>query len=366
MKMGDTLGIYIHIPYCKQKCNYCDFYSLAEPSSALAYARQVVKTLARMGEKYPYPVDSVYFGGGTPTMMPPEGLGLILDGVRRHFAVTPDAEITCEVNPGEGYPTTVEDLAQLGVNRLSVGLQSAIPEELAVLGRKHTPKDVKTLLARARSAGIENCSVDLMWGIPHQTVDSALESVEFALSLEPTHISAYLLKIEADTPFGKQMPILPEEDTVCEIYEGCCSALEQGGFPRYEISNFARPGFGSRHNLKYWNCENTLGVGPAAHSFVDGKRFYYPRDLQGFLQGTAPIDDGEGGDFTEYAMLQLRLAAGLRETDCVARFGHSIPQEILKKAKPLIDHALMTFDGNALRLTTKGNLVSNEILATLL
>ena len=366
MKKQESLGIYIHIPYCKQKCNYCDFYSLADASSALAYARQVASTLETLGQRYPYPVDSVYFGGGTPTMMPAQGLGIILDGVRRHFAVTPDAEITCEVNPGEGYPTTVEQLAQLGVNRLSVGLQSAIPQELAVLGRKHTPEDVKTLLARAKAAGIDNYSVDLMWGIPHQTVESALQSVAFALSLAPTHISAYLLKIEEDTPFGKQMPALPQEDTVCAMYEGCCKRLEQAGYPRYEISNFAKKGFESRHNLKYWNCDNTLGVGPAAYSFMDGKRFYYPRDLQGFMQGNSPVDDGEGGDFTEYAMLQLRLAAGLRETECVARFGHPIPEEILRKAKPLVEHRLMTFDGNALCLTTKGNLVSNEILATIL
>ncbi len=362
----NTLGLYIHVPYCKQKCNYCDFYSLACSDTALAYAKAVSKRVEELAQQYPYMVDTVYFGGGTPTMMPKEGFTLVLQTIEEYFSIVPHAEITCEVNPGEGYPTSVEDLADLGVNRLSVGLQSAVEGELAILGRKHTPRDVKELLARAKAAGITNTSVDLMWGIPQQTVESALQSVDFALSLAPTHISAYMLKIEEGTPFGKKPPVLPDEDTVCEIYETCCEALEQAGYPRYEISNFAKAGFESKHNLKYWNCENTLGIGPAAHSFVDGKRFYYPRDLQAFLQGEASVDDGVGGDFTEYAMLQLRLTKGLQSAECEKRFGYAIPKETLKKAKPFVEHGWMTFDGNALCFTTKGNLVSNEILASIL
>ncbi len=366
MNREKRLGLYLHVPYCKQKCHYCDFYSLADPKTAMEYANQVTKTIVHMAKRYPYRVDTIYFGGGTPTMMPKEGIYRILQTIRTHFAVSDLAEITCEVNPGEGYPTTVEDLADLGVNRLSIGLQSAVEEELVLLGRRHTPHDVKDLLARTKAAGITNTSVDLMWGIPQQTVASALQSVDFALSLQPAHISAYMLKVEAGTPFGKKPPVLPDEDTVCDIYETCCNAIELAGYPRYEISNFAKIGFESKHNCKYWNCENTLGIGPAAHSFVDGKRFYYPRDLQAFMQGCAPVDDGVGGDFTEYAMLQLRLATGLRSTECEKRFGHPIPKDLLTKVNPMIDHELMTFDGNALCFTTKGNLVSNEILATIL
>lgn len=366
MKDSRNLGIYIHIPYCKQKCRYCDFYSLSDSDTALAYARAVSQRVALMAQRYPYRVDTVYFGGGTPTMMPPEGLAGILRSIRENFTITRNAEITCEMNPGEGYPTSVEDLANLGINRLSVGLQSAVASELAVLGRKHTINDLKDLIVRAKAVGITNTSVDLMWGIPYQTVESALQSVDFALSLNPTHISAYMLKIEEGTPFGKTPPPLPDEDAVCDIYETCCYALERAGYPRYEISNFAKVGYESRHNLKYWNCENTLGIGPAAHSFVDGKRFYYPRDLHGFMNGDPPIDDGTGGDFTEYAMLQLRLASGLQQQDCMQRFGHPIPRDLLAKAKPMIDHRLMTYDGNALCFTTKGNLVSNEVLAMIL
>ena len=366
MNSQQNLGIYVHIPYCKQKCNYCDFYSLADPKTALDYAQQASKTIVQAAKELPYKVDTVYFGGGTPNMMPKEGLAFIMRSIRESFAVSSCAEITCEINPGEGYPTSVEDLADLGVNRLSVGLQSAVEGELAVLGRRHTPDDVKALIHRAQAAGIHNYSVDLMWGIPHQTVTSALQSLERALSLNPTHISAYMLKIEEGTPFGKTLPPLPDEDAVCDIYETCCYALERAGYPRYEISNFAKAGYESRHNLKYWNCENTLGIGPAAHSLVDGKRFYYPRDLHGFMNGDPPIYDGTGGDFTEYAMLQLRLASGLQQQDCMQRFGHPIPRDLLVKAKPMIDHGLMTYDGNALCLTIKGNLVSNEVLAMIL
>ncbi len=366
MTMKRSIGLYIHIPFCRQKCNYCDFYSLTNASLAMEYARRVAQELERLSLRYPRKANTMYLGGGTPTMMPPEGLELILCAARKWFELDATAEITCEVNPGDGYPTKVDDLKALGINRLSVGLQSAVPKELAALGRTHTPQDVACLLQRAQQLGLTNCTVDLMWGIPEQTLESALKSVAFACGLQPTHISAYLLKIEPQTKFGKTPPVLPEEDTVCDIYERCCEELERAGFPRYEISNFARPGMKSRHNLKYWNCDETLGIGSASHSFVEGKRFYYPRNLQRFLCGELPIDDGPGGDFTEYAMLQLRLTDGLQASECEKRFGHAIPQQLLQKAGVLIAHGLMVYDGFSLRLTTKGNLVSNEILATIL
>ncbi|MBR3844041.1 MAG: coproporphyrinogen III oxidase family protein, partial [Clostridia bacterium] len=294
-------------------------------------------------------------------------LSRLLDAARTLFDWQ-GGEITCEVNPGSGYPVGVEGLAKMGVNRISVGLQSSHAQELSLLGRTHTAKDVERLLNQAVTQGISNYSVDLMWGIPEQTVASALESVDFALSLNPTHISAYMLKVEQDTPFGKMgdQLILPSEDTVCEIYEQSCAALEEGGLSRYEISNFAKKGFESKHNCKYWNCEETLGLGPAAHSFMEGERFYYPRDIQGFMAGTSPVEDGTGGDFAEYAMLQLRMSQGLRQKACMERFGHGIPDKMLAKAKPFVSHGLMVADPIGLRMTLKGNLVSNAILAAIL
>lgn len=364
--MDQPIGLYIHIPYCRCKCNYCDFYSLPGVNDPAVYTAAVCRTLEQMGQRYPRTADTLYFGGGTPPMLGKEGLSSILSAAQRAFPFSQQAEITCEMNPGAGYAASVEELAAMGVNRLSVGLQSALPAELAALGRRHSPEDVRELLMRARRAGIANCSVDLMWGIPGQTPASALQSVDFALSLQPTHISAYLLKLEPDTPFGKDPPPLPEEETVCEIYERCCERLEQAGFLRYEISNFARAGFESRHNLKYWNCDETLGIGPAAHSFMEGKRFFYPRDLKGFLQGAAPVPDGTGGDFTEYAMLQLRLRKGLQIARCRERFGHGLPEKMVQNAEPMVRHGLVQLDEQGLRLTLQGNLVSNEILAQLL
>lgn len=361
------IGLYIHVPFCRSKCKYCDFYSLAGKENQKDYVNRVAEVLKEFSTVYPRRADTIYLGGGTPPMLGEEGLSKILETAKECFSWE-GGEITCEVNPGRGYPTRVEGLARMGVNRISVGLQTAHSEELACLGRTHSPEDVQGLMERAKQAGISNCSVDLMWGIPHQTVASALESARFAMALEPAHISAYMLKVEQDTPFGKmgEQLVLPGEDTVCEIYEQCCALLESGGFHRYEISNFAKNGMESKHNKKYWNCEETLGIGPAAHSFMEGKRFYYPRSIEEFLAGKPPVSDGEGGDFAEYAMLQLRLTDGLQREECIRRFGFEIPQNILIKAEPFVAHGFMTLDEKGLRFTLKGNLVSNVILAELL
>lgn len=361
------IGLYLHIPFCRSKCNYCDFYSFAGCGDPESYVNQMIKAMESFSQAYPRTADTIYLGGGTPPMLGEKGIYRLLDAARTLFRFE-QGEITCEVNPGKGYPVSVTALAKIGVNRLSVGLQSCNQRELQALGRAHSAEDVKELIYQAKEAGIENCSVDLMWGIPHQTVTSALESIDFAFGLKPTHISAYLLKVEEGTPFGKMgnRLILPSEDTVCEIYETCCKVLEEKGYHRYEISNFAKQGKISKHNMKYWDCQETLGIGPGAHSFMDGKRFYYPRDLQGFLEGSPPVADGDGGDFTEYAMLQLRLREGLQQTLCRQRFGHSIPYQIIEKAKPFVSYGLMELDQQGLRFTLQGNLVSNTILAEIL
>ncbi len=367
MEKQPPIGLYLHTPFCRSKCNYCDFYSFAGCQDAEQYVNRTIEAMEQLSKMYSRTADTIYFGGGTPPMLGEGGIARLLDAARRLFHFE-QGEITCEVNPGKGYPVSVKALADMGFNRLSVGLQSSNERELHALGRTHSAEDVKELLYQAKTAGIDNCSVDLMWGIPNQTVESALESSFFACDLEPTHISAYMLKVEEDTPFGKMgnRLILPSEETVCEIYQTCCSVLEEKGYHRYEISNFAKPGKESNHNMKYWNCDETLGVGPGAHSFMEGKRFYYPRDLQGFMQGNSLVEDGDGGDFTEYAMLQLRLTSGLQQALCRKRFGHSIPKEMIEKAGPFISYGFMVLDEQGLRFTLKGNLVSNIILAEIL
>ena len=195
MNVKQNVGLYVHVPYCRSKCHYCDFYSVpAKGEGTSLYAKQAAAVLRQLSSRYSRKADTLYFGGGTPPMMQRQDFATILTAAEESFAITADAEITCEMNPGSGYAVSVEDLAALGVNRLSIGLQTGLPKELQALGRRHTPEDVAQLMVRAKKAGIENCSLDLMWGIPHQTEETALQSVEFALSLQPTHLSAYMLK----------------------------------------------------------------------------------------------------------------------------------------------------------------------------
>ena len=207
-----------------------------------------------------------------------------------------------------------------------------------------------------------------MLGIPRQTEKTLAETLDFCLSLGVPHISTYILKLEEGTLFYKNQKSLslPDDDTVAEMYLMVCKTLENNGIMQYEISNFAMPDFQSRHNLKYWNCEEYLGLGPAAHSFIDGKRFYFERDLKAFLSGAKPVPDSTGGDFTEYAMLKLRLCEGILNSETEKRFGHKIPDEMIKKSAIFADNGFMELDEAGLRFTKKGFLLSNSILAEIL
>ena len=258
-------------------------------------------------------------------------------------------------------------LREAGVDRISMGLQSAVDAERRALGRTADASLVRRRVEQAKRAGFRNISLDLMLGIPGQTPDSLRTSLEFCRDAGVTHVSAYLLKIEERTPFYSvrdRLP-LPDEDAVCGMYLRACEALESYGFMQYEVSNFAKSGFESRHNLKYWNDEAYVGIGPAAHSFVGGKRFFFPRDTDGFLRGDPPTQDGDGGDFAEYAMLRLRLCEGLTEQGTRERFGFSIPQSVCRRAAH-IPQRYLAADETGLRLTREGFLVSNAIIAELL
>ena len=255
-----------------------------------------------------------------------------------------------------------------GVNRISMGLQSAVDSERRILGRLSDKNQVENAVKAAQKVGFSNITLDVMLGVPNQTEKSLKETLDFCLSLGVPHISAYILKLEENTHFYRNASKynFPDEDLTADLYLQMCEVLEKGGIMQYEISNFAKSGFESRHNLKYWHCEEYLGLGPSAHSFIDGKRFYFDRDFQSFMNGDSPIQDGLGGDFTEYAMLNLRLAEGLNEDKVINRFGHSIPDEIYEKSKIFIDNGYMQKTGNGLSLTRKGFLISNTILSEIL
>ena len=246
--------------------------------------------------------------------------------------------------------------------------QSAVDEERKALGRRAGVKEAEECIRLSKAAGITNLSLDLMIGIPGQTVDSLRRSIDFCVQAGVMHISAYLLKIEEGTAFARRQEklALPDEDAVCDFYEQACESLSEAGFRQYEISNFAQPGFESRHNLKYWNAEEYLGLGASAHSFLEGKRFFYPRDIDVFLRGAAPVEDGEGGGFEEYAMLRLRLTEGLREDLLSRRYGYGIPDEMRRAAQQLAGYGLLEQDEGGIRLTRKGFLLSNAVIAELL
>lgn len=368
--MNKNLGIYIHVPFCAQgKCPYCDFYSVAATGELkekyiTAVKRDIKNWSAKAADRT---VDTVYFGGGTPSLLG-EGLARLLEYVRENFTLDNNAEITFEANPAGVSYELFFLLRQAGFNRLSLGMQSAIPRELEFLGRRHTPQKVEQAVSDAKRAGFDNISLDLMLCVPEQTKISLRKSVDFAANLSPHHISAYLLKIEEGTRFYKVKHILnlPDDDAQAEMYLEACDALESHGYKQYEISNFAFPGYESRHNLKYWNCDEYLGFGPSAHSFFDGKRFYLKRGLNDYFENYKPVDDGDGGTFEEYVMLHLRLSEGINETELFKRYGRDFSYFGTNKISALKGAGLLKSARGRLFLTQKGFLVSNSVISELL
>lgn len=360
------IGIYIHIPFCDGKCPYCDFYSVApDELLKLRYCDAVEREMKRYAGLR---VDTVYFGGGTPTLMGGELLARLLDSVKRIFDADEQSEVTFEMNPRTADIEMLRTLKEAGFNRVSMGLQSGVDRELAALGRRHTLADAQSAVADIRAAGFDNLSLDLMLGIPGQTKESLVRSIEVVCALEPEHISAYILKIEQGTPFASMRDKLDlaDEDGQAELYTLAVEELERRNYIRYEISNFARDGKVSRHNTRYWDCGEYLGFGPAAHSFFCGRRFYYPRDLSGFIGGAPVVDDGEGGDRDEYLMLRMRLTEGVTQHGWRERFGEDIPQRYYDRARPLASGGLLTADEDGIRLNGEGFLLSNAVIARLM
>lgn len=358
------IGLYIHIPFCNGKCPYCDFYSVMPDSKTVdAYVTALCKRIDEANGIY----DTVYFGGGTPSLIGSDNIAKIMS----HIKCTPDCESTLECNPSDtGALNSDFDfsiIAKRGINRISIGLQSSDDGERKALGRRGNCDDAARAISRAKKAGIDNISLDLMLGIPNQTAESLRKSIEFCKNAGAKHISAYILKIEENTPFNKikNTLCLPDEDETCELYLYAVNELEKAGFNQYEISNFSVKGFESKHNLKYWRCEEYLGIGASAHSFFDGKRFYYERSIDGFIKGVPPVNDGFGGDEEEYIMLALRLSEGLIFENFERKFSKTLPAGIIEKAKELEKHGLVKITNKNISLTKNGFLVSNSIICEL-
>ncbi len=376
----EAIGLYIHIPFCRSKCPYCDFCSFPRPKEAtmVAYTAELIRRIRAAGRDLRRAVDTVYFGGGTPTLLPLDCVERLTAAVWEAFSVLPDAEITVEGNPTVGGRETLGVWRAGGVNRLSLGAQSGQDDELRALGRLHRRADVERTVADARAVGIENINLDFMLGIPHQTAVSLSDTLAWAIALAPQHLSAYTLMLEEGTPFARRgraaLGLPADEDTADDLavtlWEQAVAILRDAGYEHYEISNFARPGYRSRHNLHTWKCRDYLGLGIAAHSCMDGVRFGNARDLAAFLRGEDITEFREiltpADREAEYIMLALRLSDGIDERDFAARFGHSFAETYADRCAPFFRRGLMISENGRVRLSEQGFPVSNTILAELI
>ena len=358
-------GLYIHIPYCRSKCRYCDFYSTPCPDGVPeAYIDALCREMDRFSPcgSTPLRPDTLYFGGGTPSLLTPAQAARLI----RAAGSAPGAEITLEANPETVTPERLAAFRRAGVNRLSLGIQTARDDSLARLGRRHTAAQSRRALGMAVQAGFTDISGDLMLALPAYTMAELDETIALLAESGCTHISGYLLKIEPNTVFGKCPPeALPGDDAAADFYLAAVEKLAALGYAQYEISNFARPGFESRHNRIYWDCGDYLGLGPTAHSCMGGKRFATPAGTAAFLAAPAVYEPQGECTAEDYIMLQLRLSRGLSLSVLRARYGVSFSSEKLRFLQTLAEHGLAVFDGSVLRLTPRGMLVQNSILCEL-
>ena len=366
-----SLGLYLHIPYCFSKCRYCDFYSHpGERGVPEAYVDALLRELSRFAPEAPLQPDTLYFGGGTPSLLRPEQAKQLIDAARP----MPGAEITLEANPETVTEESLAGFREAGVNRISFGVQSARDTQLRTLGRPHTAKQARAAFAAARRAGFANISGDIMLALPHYTEAEFDETLELIEGGGATHISAYLLKIEPDSAFGKHPPEgLPTGDEAADFYLYAVEQLEHHGYKQYEISNFSIPGYESRHNLKYWQLDDYMGFGPGAHSCIGRTRYSYVRDLDrylaGVLHGEDMIDEYETiGDFeraAEYLMLGMRTVHGVSRAE-YERLYRSDFSGIAQQLEEFVRRGWAVADGERWHFTPSGFLLSNVLIGKLL
>ena len=374
------LGIYVHIPFCRSKCEYCDFYSLGGGRNSELmrdYLSGLLQHIREAAARAPgYIVDTIYFGGGTPSFYGVSNCKRILAEIQRRFHVAREAEITLEANPDSVTPRGMHALVRAGFNRISIGVQSDSDEHLRALGRPHNWEQARLAVENAKIAGFENISIDLMYGLPNQTREGWAQTLRSALSLQTQHISCYGLKVEEGTPLYEYRDCvnLPDDDTQADMYLYAVSTLAAYGYQQYEISNFALEGYASRHNLKYWLGGEYLSFGPSAASDFAGKRYTYRADLQTYLKGlrggenmlseceSIPLRERGG----EYLMLRLRTAWGIEENEYQSTYlmpFAPLEEKLQEYAGQKL--AFHTADGRW-RLTPQGFLVSNQIIGELL
>ena len=386
-----SLSLYVHVPFCETKCPYCDFNTYAGIEQMMpGYVDALAAEIERWGDTLARPaVTTIFLGGGTPSYLPANGLAAVLESVRRAFNVEPGAEATMEANPGDLRGDAPASLARLGLNRLSVGVQSLDDGLLSLLGRRHTAQDVQDAFRAVRRAGFDNVNLDLMYGLPHQSMAQWRATLDGVLALSPEHLSLYCLTLEDGTPMKQQVEAgaLPEPDAdlAADMYLLAEDALEREGYRHYEISNWARPGLESRHNLTYWRNGAYLGVGPGAHSYLGQWRFHNvasPREyvrrmasappegapswlsaeaIGGFpvVGGVERVDDA--AEMAETMMMGLRLDDGVSEAAFEGRFDWRLDAAFGETLAELTALGLLDRRDGVVRLTARGRLLGNEV-----
>ena len=385
--MGMPLGLYLSVPFCRTKCTYCNFAS--DVFSRAVFERYIDRvcadihttpeSAAQMGARVERDADSVYLGGGTPTVLDSHQLGRLFVTVRQNFRLVPETEITVECAPGTLTPEVVETLLRGGVNRVSLGVQSFVDREAASVGRLHKRETVLDDIVRLRRAGISNINVDLIAGLPHQTAGSWKESLDSVIALGVPHVSVYMLEVDEDSRLGRELiaggtkyhaHFVPDEELTAELYERACEQLNGAGITQYEISNFARGGFESRHNLKYWTREPYLGFGVDAHSMLlsaneelDAVRFSTIDSLESYFAGAhlEPKDISWQAAIEETLFLGLRLTRGIDLEQVRSKFGAGVMTALRPVMEELASGGFLEHEDNQVRLTPRGRLVSNEV-----
>ncbi len=359
----DNKGLYIHIPFCERKCSYCDFTSY---SGKLNMAEQYCGRVIDEIKSHPqYNIDTVYFGGGTPSAIDSRFIGEILNCAFSHFNIPNDAEITIEVNPASVIREKLSDYKSFGINRVSMGAQSFNNDELKLLGRLHTAEEIEDTYKLLRSCGFDNLSLDLMFGLPDQTAEKLIYSIERMIELNPEHISCYGLKIEEGTPFYKKMlsgEITPlDDDTFADLYDLVCRKLTDAGYIQYELSNFCKPQRCSRHNSRYWLCGEYAGIGAGASSYIDGVRSRNTEDIITYQNETEEVLS-KRDKMSEFVIFGLRMTdRGIYISEFKDKFGIDIYEVFGKELKK--HERFITRAGDVLKLTREAYYVSNAILA---
>ena len=372
-------GVYLHVPFCKSRCSYCDFATDVYRSGDAVerYVRALCKEISQVRTTCVSGwangvIDTVYFGGGTPSLLSPAQVEAILKTVRDAFPVDPSSEITMEMNPATVTPETLANYRELGVNRASYGVQTFDDTELKRLARGHNAQDARDTFRMLRDAGFDNVSFDLIAGLPRQTLKDWETNLDEALALRPEHLSLYLLEVHEGTPLAEQIRSerrpLPDEELAAEMYELMLTKIAAAGYEQYEISNFARSGFGSRHNSKYWTLDPVYGFGVSAHSFDGTERYANERDTNAYVDR---IESGDSAEVmretvdavSEFIFLGLRLTRGVSLAEFRDRFGRDLTTSYAVEIADLGEKGLIASNAERLFLTEKGMLFSNEVFA---